>query len=216
MTLGDQGDEVALLRFAHVLRGQNDRSPAVTQPVKLRPDRPTEEGIEARSWFIEEQDGRIVDQGARKLQAALHAPGELRRAAPALAPQVDQLQDGTYPPTTTEEEHPEQARHEIHVLARRQIGIQAEELGHVSDPFPGSPPKALRVFAEDARDTRRGSQAAGQDSHSGGLAGAARADNAQQGARRDGLRDAVESDDIPIPPAQPLQDDGGRRCLDRG
>ena len=62
-----------------------------------------------------------MDEGARELEAPLHAAGELPGPTATDVPQVEQLEYFARPLSTAEEQHPEQGCDEVDVLADRQV-----------------------------------------------------------------------------------------------
>ena len=83
------------------------------------------------------------------------------------------------------EQHPEQRRDEVDVLAGGQVRIQREQLGHVADLLARPAPEPARVLAEDADRAARRGEGAGEHPDDGRLAGARRADHAEDRPLRD-------------------------------
>ena len=61
--VSDEGDLVALLGLVEVLRGNEERPPGIAEPVELAPDRHSQERVDACRRLVEDEEGRIVDQG---------------------------------------------------------------------------------------------------------------------------------------------------------
>ena len=97
----------------------------------------------------------LVDEGAGELETALHPAGQLARPAAAGVPQVDELEHLADPAPAAPQQHPEQARDEVDVLAGGEVRVQREQLGHVADPLAGPAAEAARVLAEDPDLARR-------------------------------------------------------------
>ena len=111
--------------------------PSDAEPMQLLPDPGPEQRVDARGRLVEEHERRLVDQRAGKLEAALHAPGQVAGTPAARVPQVDDLEDRARPSVASAEQHPEQRGHEVDVLARRQVRVQREQLRHVADLLAG-------------------------------------------------------------------------------
>ena len=148
--VGDEGDGVARLGLVDVLGRHEQRPTLVAQPVQLVPDAGPEQRVDARGRLVEEQQRRVMDEGAGQLEPALHAARQGAGPSAADVPQVDQLEDLAGPAMAGPPQDPEQRGHEVDVLARRQVRVQGELLGHVADPLAGLAAEAARVLAQDA------------------------------------------------------------------
>jgi hypothetical protein len=183
--LRDKRDVVALFGLGDVL-GRHDRGHAlVPEPVELIPDGAPEEGVDARRGFVEDEQVGLVDECRRELEAALHAARELARAPAADGPQLEQLQHGALPSPATPQDQPVQRGGKVHVLADRQVRVQAEVLGHVADPLARPPAEQAGGLAEDLHLARGRGQRAGHHPDRRRLARPGRADHARDRARRD-------------------------------
>ncbi len=90
--VGDQRHPIAGLGLVDVLGGDDQRPAGIAQPVELGPDPRPQERVDPGGRLIEEEQGRVVDQGAGEFQAALH-PARQPPGPPAPdIPQVDQLE----------------------------------------------------------------------------------------------------------------------------
>ena len=127
--LGDQRDRVALLGLVDVLGRHQQRPAGVAQAVELVPDAAAEERIDPGGRLVEEEQRRVVDEGAGQLEPALHPARQAPGAAAADLPQVDQLEHLARPPPARPEQHPEQRRHEVDVLAGGQVRVERERWG---------------------------------------------------------------------------------------
>ena len=83
--------------------------PVVAQAMELVPDVWRQDRVDAGGRLVEEQQRRLVDEGARELEPALHAAGQLARPPAAGVPQVDELEDLADPPPAACAKDPEQA-----------------------------------------------------------------------------------------------------------
>ena len=121
VALRDQGDLVAILGVADVLRRDEDRPPSVAEPVELLPDLGSEDRVDAGGRLVEEQQDRLMDERAGQLEAALHAARHVARPAVAGVPQLEQLEAPRGPACAAPPEQPEQAADEVDVLAGGQV-----------------------------------------------------------------------------------------------
>jgi hypothetical protein len=120
-----------------------------------------------------------VDQGAGQAQLLLHAAREIARQALPERGQVGKTKQAFFQRFALVPRHFVQVSIEAQVFLHRKVAIQAEALRHVTDA-------GLDLFfAALDRETRHrgralaGGQDAGQEAHGGGLAGAIRADQAE-------------------------------------
>ena len=73
----DDGDAIAVLGLFHVVGGhENGDADLVAQPADVAPHGVARLRVEAGRRFVEEQDGRVMQQAAGDLQPSLHAAGE--------------------------------------------------------------------------------------------------------------------------------------------
>src|ERR1044072_8430471 len=61
-----------LLRFVHVVRGQDQRPPALIEAEEAVPDGGARLWVEARRRLVEQEDVGAVDERPRDREAALH------------------------------------------------------------------------------------------------------------------------------------------------
>ena len=128
--------------------------------------------------------------------------------------QLEHLADAAPAPR---HEHPEQARDEVDVLVRRQVGVQGELLGHVADALAGRPPEPPRVLAQHPDLARGGVEGARDQADRGRLAGARRPDDAQDRARRDLQVEVEHADAVAEVAARAAETSiGGRGGAGRG
>src|SRR5215472_417957 len=64
---------VAILGLGDILRRDHKGATQIAQPAELVPDRLSQHRVQAGSRLVHEQQTRLVDQGARQLEASLHA-----------------------------------------------------------------------------------------------------------------------------------------------
>ena len=103
---------------------------------------------------------------------------------------------------------------EIQVFGHLHVLIDAEEVRHVADDVPHRVGLAHHVVAEDLRRAGRRGQERRQDAQRGRLAGAVRADEAEQVAFIDGEVQPGQSGDAAIHARQAERLNGGDwRCV---
>ena len=169
---------------ADVLGGDEERPALGLEPGELVPDRLAQDRVDARGGLVEQEQRRLVDERAGELEAPLHAAGELAGPAAARLPQLDQLEHLADAPPAAPDEHPEQRRDEVDVLVRGEVGVERELLGHVADLLAGRPAEAARVLAQHLDFAVIGVEGAGDHPDRRRLAGARRADDAEDRAGR--------------------------------
>ena len=134
--------------------------------------------IEAVRRLVEEEQPRVVDERLGQLDALLHAGRVAADLAVALLVQPDVAEDLGRPLARGVRRQPRDAAHVGHELGRRHVGRQAVVLGHVADELAdlGAVPGHVQV-EHDGRPAGRRDEAE-QDLDQRRLAGAVRADQA--------------------------------------
>ncbi len=161
--------------------------------------------VERRERLVHQQHAGIGDEGARDRAALAHAAGQLVRIMVAELGKPDELQGRRHPRGGYRPRHT--ARHQ-------------PEADVLRDAHPWKEPAVLKHHGVgdrpaggiDARDPAGGVIEAGQDAQQGRLAAAARADDADELARRDLQVDVLERDHAAGAAAVDLAQ---RRDLDR-
>ena len=92
LAAADQGDLVAeRLGLLEVVRGQEDRRALLVQAADVAPQLLAQLDVDAGGGLVEDDQARLVQQGAGEQQAALHAARELGGAGVALGAQVEDV-----------------------------------------------------------------------------------------------------------------------------
>ncbi len=104
----DERDRVAGLGLADVLRGHQQRPPGIAQAVQLLPDGGAQDRIDPRRGLVEEQQCRLVDERAGKLEPSLHPARQGPGLAAADIPQLHELERLACPPVAAAPQHAEQ------------------------------------------------------------------------------------------------------------
>src|SRR5271165_2139835 len=176
----DDGDPVAVLRFVHVVRGQEDRDVlALFKLVDVVPDGDPGLRVEPHRRLVEEQHPRRVEQAARDLQPALHAPGVGGDHAAPPVPQPDHLEHLTQPRPERGLRHAVQVGVEAQVLLPGQVVIQGGVLEHQADVAAHGVSFPHHVMTGDPGGTRGRVRQGAQDLDRGGFTRPVRAEEAE-------------------------------------
>src|SRR6185312_16437244 len=181
---------------AHLRAARADRVDEV-------PELAARERVDAGRRLVEDEQIRIVDEGAAQAQLLLHAAGELA-GGPGLellhARRGEELGD-PLPPFLGA--LAEQAAEEIDILEHRErrVEIASEPLRHIGDPAADFLEiAAIRdVLVEDENLPLLDSSHPGDQREQGGFADPIRPDHADHDARRNVDADVVEGDRRAVP-----------------
>src|SRR5207245_4532894 len=89
--------------------------------------------IQARRWFIEQQDGRVMDQGPRQAESLLEPARERIHGLLATILQSDELEQVGNHLLSTRPRLPVAGGVEIEVLGDGQLVVDAEKIRHVAE-----------------------------------------------------------------------------------
>src|SRR5206468_1148625 len=189
----DEGDLVAqLLGLAHVVRRQHDgHAPLAAQrrDVGAHPHRDV--GIEAERGLVEEEQLGLVDERLGQRQTLLEAGRQLVVLRAPMTGQLERLDQLVDPPPQRGAVEAVEPAVERHDLADAQTPQERRpSTRHVEATAKGRG-VADDVVAEDRHGSTIGSEQRGEDRQQRGLAGAVRPQHADDGAARDGKRDAA-------------------------
>jgi hypothetical protein len=166
--------------------------------------------VEAAGRLVQEDDGRLVEDGARDREPLLHALGEADDRLVAAVPETDLLERGSDPPAPPGGGHPVQAGVEVEVLDGRQALIQAGRLGEQADARAELVGVDADLGPLDPRPPLAGPDQAGQQPDRRRLAGAVRAEEAEHLAAPHLDREAADRPGIPEPLPELLRPDHRR------
>src|ERR1043166_8465346 len=160
------------LRFFHEMRRQDEGLALHRQPAHPLPDQVARLRVEAGGGLVQEKHLRVIHQGAREGEPALHAAGErvdLRALPPGEARELEQRPGAR--PDLARRQAEVAAVHE-EVLGHREVGVQVVGLRHHPDAQPrlARPPRHRLAEQLDVAGIRR-DQAKAQPQR-GRLAGA--------------------------------------------
>ncbi len=120
----------ALLRLLHVVRRDQHARSAVGRAADRLPEPGASKRINARGWFIQHQQIRMVRERLSERDPPLHAK---RQRANELASEGLELIGQRRSPW------PEDRVAELHVLCGAQVVIEAQALRHIANPAAGAP-----------------------------------------------------------------------------
>ena len=146
--------------------------------------------IDAGRGLVQHDDGWLVHQGLRDQHAALHAARELAHIGIRLVGQAQAFEQLVDPGVVVA--HTEIARLDAQRFTHIEEGVEHELLGHDAELAAGLRVVGLHVVAQDADLAARGAHQAGEDADEGRLAGAVRAEQAEELALFDGQADVVK------------------------
>ncbi len=182
-----------------LMRAEDDRHPA-RRPLEqdlaehVHPDR-----VEAGERLVEDQELGVVHQRGRELGALLVAVGQLVQTRPAAVTEAEPLEPAVGVGLCPVPRHPVEPGEVHELLAHPHPRVQPARLRHVAEPHAG-----LRIdrTAVPSRLAPVGLHHAHHDPHRGGLPGAVRSEEAEHLARAHVEGDAVEGDDVAVPPGE--------------
>jgi hypothetical protein len=159
--------------------------------------------VEAGGRFVEEDDPRVADQGHGEVEAALHTAGVGGGGLLRGLGEVEALQQFGGDPAPLLLGQVVQVRHEEHVLLAGDQAVDGGELPGDADRGAHGLRVGGQVVTADPQVAGVGGDEGGEDLDGGGLAGAVRAEQGEDGAGRHRQVDAVEDRLVPVGLAQP-------------
>jgi hypothetical protein len=192
---------------------QEHRHAAAAQLLEEAPDRAAPGRVERARGLVEKEHSRSPDERLRDAEALLHSLGHVLDVAPAGIGEADQLEQlGALGLTACRSR---ESLVELHQLVRRAPPGEAEQLGEIAHRAARFPGARLRA-ADDGRAAARANETAA-DLHEGRLAGAVRAEEADELAFLDRHVDAREGAHAAVALGECLcgEGDGHRASLER-
>jgi hypothetical protein len=160
-------------------------------------------GVEAGGGLVEEEDGRLGDEGAGHVEPATHAPGVgLHRPVPGLG-QVEAFQQLPGPLARLGLPEPVEPAHHVEVLESGQVLVDGGVLAGEPDALPDRLGIGAHVDAGDLDRAGVGLEQGGEDADGRRLAGAVGPEQSEHGALGDDQVEPVEGGDIPEALDQP-------------
>ncbi len=189
---------VAAFRLVQVGGAEQHAHPLFPhQPLDDGPQLAPRHRIDADRGFVQQQQTGRPHQGAGQSEFLFHAAGQASRQPRGEAGQTHHVQQFGVASAPFGGQHPLQVGVQIQVLLDAQVLVQAEALRHVADRGLHRQRLAAHVQTQHPQFAGIGPQQAGGQPHQGGFAGAIRADQAGDPARRDRQADAVQGLDDP-------------------
>ena len=142
------------------------------------PEAAASQWIDAGCGLVQEEHLRLVQHGASQGQALLPAQRESARVQVGRGHETGLFQPGP-PVRQVRPGHTVQTGEESNVLLDRQVPVEGEALGHVSDPFPDSGSLGADVEPGDSAFPGRRFQESREHLDGRGLAGAIRTEEAE-------------------------------------
>ena len=190
----------AALRFVHVGRRHQDGDAVGEELGQQLPELTARHRVDAGRRLVEQNQLGLVHQRAGERQLLLHAAGEAIRQTVAERCELRHLEEPAA--TSLVVRDAMDLGEEGHVLVDREIAVQAEALGQVTDPLRNPPVIARRILVEDAHLARVSVKQAAHQSNRRRLAGAVGSDETEhlaacnlEGQARQRLGAAVALDD---------------------
>ena len=149
------------------------------------PELDAQERIDADRGLIEQQQIRLVDEGARQRAPGAHAAAQAADQGLTTVPEVHELERLAHPVV-----HAVDGREKAHVFLGRQIGVKRSLLRHVSDLSEHVQVRHPAAQDADGSPFRHHQTDKGPDQRR--LAGAVRAEQSVDLAAADAKRYAVE------------------------
>ena len=195
LTVGQQTDLIAVRGLADVLRGHEDRAPAIlTELAEPLPELGPQDRIDPCRRLVEKQDRRVVDEAGGERQPSLHPARHLTHSLVAVLRQLHPLQQLTQAPAATKAQ-PVHRGMKAEVLPQRQLREQRRDLRQVADPLPLAIGEPSGRRAVDRRPSLRRLVQPGEQPDRGRLPAAARSDEADDAPGGDLKIDAPHDGD---------------------
>ena len=187
-----QGNPGAPLGLVHIGRGDDDGRAAQKRLVQDRPKLTAGHRVDAGGGLIEQQQRRLVDEGAAQGQFLLHAPRQVPCQPLAMALQSGEGEQPGFALALLGGWHPVQVCEKVEVLLHREPAVEAEHLRHVADAGVDRGGVADGVGPQHARLTRARPHDGGKHLQRRGLARAVGAEQSEDLTLGDGQGEAVD------------------------
>jgi hypothetical protein len=172
---------VAQLALVEIGGGHDDRHACLLHVEQNVPELPAGHRVHAVGGLVQDEAFRFVDEHAGQPQLLFHAAREVSGQPVEEGQQVGESQVFLFPALALHAMDAEDIHEEVDVLLHGQVLVEAEALGHVTDERLDLPPLSRRVDPAYG-DTPGSRPDHGRDEpQQGRLAGAVRADEAEDG-----------------------------------
>src|ERR1051325_4760972 len=188
-------DGRAALGFVHVVRRHEQRHTAAGELEQQVPQLATRDRVDARGRLVEEDDARAVHERGGEREALLPSAGERAGEAVAVRADVREVDRPLDALAALGAFQPVDGAEELEVLEHGEVAVERERLRDVADVAAHLLAFLFDVEAVDAGVAGGGDEEAAEDADERRLAGAVRAEEAEDLAARDLQRDVVEGAD---------------------
>ena len=204
----DDRDPMAMLGFIQIVRRDENRHAFARQVLDETPELAARDRIDASRRLVEKHDPRLVQDGAAEREPLTPASGKIARLRVFAARKPRHLEDERSPLRDSVVAQSVDRAEESDVLIDGQRLVQRELLRHV----PDAPLHFFRVAADvdpiDRGGARGRLQQPAHHADGGRLAGAVRAEKAEDLPALDREADAIDGDEAAELPRQIADDDG--------
>src|SRR5918995_6491539 len=204
--LVQQCDARAALGFIEIRGADEDGDPQLEELRQQLPELAARHRVDAGRGLVEQDDARLVNQGAGERELLLHAAGQAFREPIAERPQLCEVEQPVASGLVAAQ--PVDLGEERKVLVDAQIAVEAEALRQISDRARDLSVLADGIVAQEAHAPAVCVQQAAQQANRGCLASTVRSDEPEQLPWRRGERHRVERADRPVSLRDSLQRKG--------
>ena len=212
-----QRDTVAALGLVHEVGREKDGDAIIAGEIDQRaPERVAGDRIDARSGLVENEHGRPVEHGHRKLQSLLDAKRQAFRLGIGYVFQVvsfQQLFDSTFDLVCREMV---KMRMQLEILPHRKLAVERERLRHVADVLARLHVVGAHRLAEQFGRAFGDRQEPRHHFHGGRFSAAIRAEETENLAASDAKAHMVDGDEIAEPARKPFRLDRRRLVIALG
>ena len=175
----DRQPVAELIGFLQILRGQEYRRPLGVDASHLLPHGEPAGGVEAGRRLVQEKDLRLVHEGRRQIEPALHAPRVTLDAPVGGIDKIHQFEQFLGPVGGTSRRDAEQPGLQDEQFTAGLARVETRLLQRHPDTATGGVRIRSHVDPSDARRARCDGHQRGQHSHGGRLSGAVRPEEAE-------------------------------------
>ena len=179
LAVGEEADGGAAFGFVHVMGGDEDGRAVVGEFVEEIPDLLTVDGIEAGGWFVEEEDGWLVEEGGGDGEELFEATGEGAGEGESMGGEIDGFEEELDAGRDLGRGDAVSGGEEAEIFEDGEIVIEAKFLGDVAEERANLGAMEPGIEASDGGGTGGGFGEAGEHLDGGGFSGAVGAEEAE-------------------------------------
>lgn len=203
-SLVEQRHPIETLRLVHVGRTHDHRHAPRHHLVHDEPEIASGDRIHTEGGFVEEEDGRFVDERAGQTELLFHAPRKPTCQAVLERSEVRESEETLHALLECLLRNLVERRVKRDVLAYGEVGIQTEALRHVSEVVLDRFGIGGHAHAVQVRVARAGTEHAREHAQRRRLSGSIGTDETEQLPARHGEIEAAHRREASEVPAQPL------------